>query len=122
MYVLNFNQTSNPSFAMKYPHILLNMETNHGMKISDEKSTDTGTTTTQSGVSSKVSGVADDVFSMFSGSAKKDKKEEETDRGDISGSAKAQKDAAREENPEVCQKISKINDKMSSEYMTEIFV
>lgn len=68
--------------------------------ISDEKSTDTGTTTTQSGVSSKVSGVADDVFSMFSGSAKKDKKEEETDRGDISGSAKAQKDAAREENPE----------------------
>ena len=33
------------------------------------------------------------VFSMFGGGAKKDKKDEE-DRGDNSGSAKAQRDAA----------------------------
>ena len=33
------------------------------------------------------------VFSMFGGGAKKEKKEEE-DRGDVSGSAKAQRDAA----------------------------
>lgn len=50
-------------------------------------------------VSSKLSGISGDVFSMFGGGAKKEKKVEE-DRGDISGSAKAQKDAAKEENPE----------------------
>lgn len=50
-------------------------------------------------VASKLSGISDDVFSMFGGGAKKEKKVEE-DRGDISGSAKAQKDAAKEENPE----------------------
>jgi Ran-binding protein 1 len=37
---------------------------------------------------------------MFGGGAKKEKVEEE-DRGDVSGSAKAQKAAAAEENPEV---------------------
>ncbi|RKF77624.1 Ran-specific GTPase-activating protein 1 [Golovinomyces cichoracearum] len=52
-------------------------------------------------VTSKLSGISGDVFSMFGGGAKKEKKVEE-DRGDISGSAKAQKDAAKEENPEVC--------------------
>jgi len=38
---------------------------------------------------------------MFGGGAKKEKKEENEDRGDVSGSAKAQKEAAAEENPEV---------------------
>lgn len=38
---------------------------------------------------------------MFGGGAKKEKKDEDEDRGDISGSAKAQKAAAAEENPEV---------------------
>jgi Ran-binding protein 1 len=37
---------------------------------------------------------------MFGGGAKKEKKDDE-DRGDVSGSAKAQKEAAAEENPEV---------------------
>merc|ERR1711964_538302 len=45
------------------------------------------------------SNVADNVFSMFGGGAKKDKVEDE-DRGENSGSAKAQKAAAAEENPE----------------------
>lgn len=67
---------------------------------SDKKPVDADTTSASSDVTSKVSGVADDVFSMFGGSGKKEKKNEETGRGDISGSAKAQKDAAREENPE----------------------
>jgi Ran-binding protein 1 len=40
------------------------------------------------------------VFSMFGGGAKKEKKEEE-DRGDVSGSAKAQREAAKE-GEEVC--------------------
>jgi len=51
-------------------------------------------------VTSAASGVADNVFSMFGGGAKKEKKGEDEDRGDISGSAKAQKAAAAEENPE----------------------
>jgi hypothetical protein len=38
---------------------------------------------------------------MFGGGAKKEKKDEVEDRGDVSGSAKAQKAAAAEENPEV---------------------
>jgi hypothetical protein len=38
---------------------------------------------------------------MFGGGAKKEKKGEDEDRGDVSGSAKAQKAAAAEENPEV---------------------
>jgi hypothetical protein len=38
---------------------------------------------------------------MFGGGAKKEKKDEDEDRGDVSGSAKAQKAAAAEENPEV---------------------
>ncbi|KAL2075720.1 hypothetical protein VTL71DRAFT_663 [Oculimacula yallundae] len=45
------------------------------------------------------SNVADNMFSMFGGGAKKEKVEDE-DRGDNSGSAKAQKAAAAEENPE----------------------
>merc|ERR1711939_608676 len=45
------------------------------------------------------SNVADNVFSMFGGGAKKEKVEDE-DRGENSGSAKAQKAAAAEENPE----------------------
>lgn len=40
------------------------------------------------------------VFSMFGGGAKKEKKEDE-DRGDNSGSAKAQRDAAAAEKGEV---------------------
>ncbi|RKF63619.1 Ran-specific GTPase-activating protein 1 [Erysiphe neolycopersici] len=55
-----------------------------------EKSMDT--------VTAAASGVADEMFSMFGGGAKKKKADE--DRGDISGSAKAQKEAAKEENPE----------------------
>ncbi|KAN0098533.1 RanBP1 domain containing protein [Hyaloscypha variabilis] len=51
-------------------------------------------------VTSAASGVADNVFSMFGGGAKKEKKDEDEDRGDVSGSAKAQKAAAAEENPE----------------------
>merc|ERR1711977_531229 len=45
------------------------------------------------------SNVADSVFSMFGGGAKKEKVEDE-DRGENSGSAKAQKAAAAEEDPE----------------------
>lgn len=45
------------------------------------------------------SNVQDSVFSMFGGGAKKEKVEDE-DRGETSGSAKAQKAAAAEENPE----------------------
>lgn len=45
--------------------------------------------------------MGDSVFSMFGGGAKKEKKgEDDEDRGDVSGSAKAQK-AATAENPEV---------------------
>ncbi|TVY67530.1 Ran-specific GTPase-activating protein [Lachnellula suecica] len=51
-------------------------------------------------VSNAASGVADNVFSMFGGGAKKEKADEEEDRGDNSGSAKALKDKAAEENPE----------------------
>lgn len=40
------------------------------------------------------------MFAMFGGGAKKEKVEDE-DRGDVSGSAKAQKAAAAGENPEV---------------------
>ncbi|RKF66738.1 Ran-specific GTPase-activating protein 1 [Golovinomyces cichoracearum] len=58
-------------------------------------------------VSSKLSGISGDVFSMFGGGAKKEKKVEE-DRGDISGSAKAQKDAAKEENPELMIKKDEV--------------
>jgi Ran-binding protein 1 len=50
--------------------------------------------------STAAAGVADNVFSMFGGGAKKEKVEDE-DRGDNSGSAKAQKEAAAGENPEV---------------------
>jgi Ran-binding protein 1 len=48
-----------------------------------------------------VSNVGDSIFLMFGGGAKKERKEEDEDRGDVSGSAKAQKEAAAEENPEV---------------------
>ncbi|RKF62513.1 Ran-specific GTPase-activating protein 1 [Golovinomyces cichoracearum] len=58
-------------------------------------------------VTSKLSGISGDVFSMFGGGAKKEKKVEE-DRGDISGSAKAQKDAAKEENPELMIKKDEV--------------
>jgi len=51
-------------------------------------------------VTTAATGVADNVFSMFGGGAKKEKKDEGEDRGDNSGSAKAQKAAAAEENPE----------------------
>ncbi|RDW94646.1 putative ran-specific GTPase-activating protein 1 [Coleophoma crateriformis] len=50
-------------------------------------------------VTSAAAGISDNVFSMFGGGAKKEKKDEDEDRGDISGSAKAQKDA-EEEAPE----------------------
>jgi Ran-binding protein 1 len=49
--------------------------------------------------SSAAAGVADNVFSMFGGGAKKEKVEDE-DRGENSGSALAQKAAAAEANPE----------------------
>jgi Ran-binding protein 1 len=52
-------------------------------------------------VTTATSNVGDSVFSMFGGGAKKEKREEDEDRGDVSGSAKAQKEAAAEENPEV---------------------
>jgi Ran-binding protein 1 len=51
-------------------------------------------------VTAAASNMQDSVFSMFGGGAKKEKVEDE-DRGDTSGSAKAQKAAAAEENPEV---------------------
>ncbi len=44
------------------------------------------------------------VFSMFGGGAKKEKKEEE-DRGDNSGSAKAQREAAEAAKGDVCLDI-----------------
>ncbi|TQS37368.1 hypothetical protein Golomagni_02161 [Golovinomyces magnicellulatus] len=79
---------------------------------SDSKPIETANTTTtgetaaptqidqaKNAVTSKLSGISDDVFSMFGGGTKKEKKVEEG-RGDISGSAKAQKDAAKEDNPE----------------------
>ena len=47
-----------------------------------------------------VTAATDNVFSMFGGGAKKEKVEDE-DRGDNSGSAKAQKEKAAEDNPEV---------------------
>lgn len=50
-------------------------------------------------------GVADSVFSMFGGGAKKEKKDADEDRGETSGSAKAQKAAASEENPEVIRRL-----------------
>ncbi|EHL03737.1 putative Ran-specific GTPase-activating protein 1 [Glarea lozoyensis 74030] len=50
-------------------------------------------------VTSAAVGVKDNVFAMFGGGAKKEKTEDE-DRGDNSGSAKAQKEAAAAENPE----------------------
>jgi Ran-binding protein 1 len=53
-------------------------------------------------VTNAASGVADNVFSMFGGGAKKEKADEDEDRGDNSGSAKALKEKAAEENPEVC--------------------
>lgn len=46
-----------------------------------------------------VTAATDNVFSMFGGGAKKEKVEDE-DRGDNSGSAKAQKEKAAEDNPE----------------------
>jgi len=42
---------------------------------------------------------------MFGGGAKKEKADEDEDRGDNSGSAKALKEKAAEENPEVCLDI-----------------
>lgn len=51
-------------------------------------------------VTSAASGVAENVFSMFGGGPKKEKVEDE-DRGENSGSAKAQKAKDAEENPEV---------------------
>ncbi|TVY21028.1 Ran-specific GTPase-activating protein 1 [Lachnellula arida] len=56
--------------------------------------------TAASAATNAASGVADNVFSMFGGGAKKEKVEEEEDRGDNSGSAKAQKAKAAEDNPE----------------------
>lgn len=56
-------------------------------------------------VAAAASGVTDNVFSMFGGGAKKGKMKEE-DRGENSGSAKAQKEAAAAENPEVCIPLS----------------
>jgi len=50
-------------------------------------------------VTSAASGVAENVFSMFGGGPKKEKVEDE-DRGENSGSAKAQKAKDAEENPE----------------------
>ncbi|KAG9234789.1 RanBP1 domain-containing protein [Amylocarpus encephaloides] len=50
-------------------------------------------------VTSAAAGVKDNVFSMFGGGAKKEKVEDE-DRGDNSGSAKAQKEAAAGESRE----------------------
>lgn len=51
-------------------------------------------------VTSAASGVAENVFSMFGGGPKKEKVDDE-DRGENSGSAKAQKAKDAEENPEV---------------------
>jgi len=62
-----------------------------------EQATNVASDTT-SAVTAAAAGVSDNVFSMFGGGAKKEKKKDE-DRGDNSGSAKAQK-AAAEANPE----------------------
>lgn len=67
-----------------------------------EQATAAATSAAQT-VTAGASAVADNVFSMFGGGAKKEKVEDE-DRGDNSGSAKAQKDAAKAaagEDPEV---------------------
>ncbi|KFY64149.1 hypothetical protein V496_03447 [Pseudogymnoascus sp. VKM F-4515 (FW-2607)] len=56
-------------------------------------------TTAASTVTAAATNMQDSVFSMFGGGAKKEKVEDE-DRGDNSGSAKAQKAAAASENPE----------------------
>lgn len=56
--------------------------------------------TAASTVTAAATTMQDSVFSMFGGGAKKEKVEDE-DRGDNSGSAKAQKEAAAGENPEV---------------------
>ncbi|KFY87170.1 hypothetical protein V500_07145 [Pseudogymnoascus sp. VKM F-4518 (FW-2643)] len=55
--------------------------------------------TAASTVTAAATNMQDSVFSMFGGGAKKEKVEDE-DRGDNSGSAKAQKAAAAGENPE----------------------
>ncbi|KFY15552.1 hypothetical protein V492_01916 [Pseudogymnoascus sp. VKM F-4246] len=55
--------------------------------------------TAASTVTAAATNMQDSVFSMFGGGAKKEKVEDE-DRGDNSGSAKAQKEAAAGENPE----------------------
>lgn len=60
----------------------------------------TAASTAAATVTSAASGVAENVFSMFGGGPKKEKVEDE-DRGENSGSAKAQKEKDAEENPEV---------------------
>ncbi len=58
--------------------------------------------TVTAAASTAASTVQDNVFAMFGGGAKKEKKEDEDeDRGDVSGSAKSQREAAAAENPEV---------------------
>lgn len=64
-----------------------------------ETATDAATTAVST-VTAAATTMQDSVFSMFGGGAKKEKVEDE-DRGDNSGSAKAQKEAAAGENPEV---------------------
>jgi len=59
----------------------------------------TAATSAASTVTTAASGVAENVFSMFGGGPKKEKVEDE-DRGDNSGSAKAQKQKEADENPE----------------------
>lgn len=58
-------------------------------------STTTATTTEEKTAEGDKPVTSSAVFSMFGGGAKKEKKEEE-DRGDVSGSAKAQREAAAE--------------------------
>lgn len=67
--------------------------------VKKEETPATVTEQATSAASTAATGVKDSVFSMFGGGAKKEKTEDE-DRGDNSGSAKAQKEAAAAENPE----------------------
>jgi Ran-binding protein 1 len=61
--------------------------------------TSTGETATEKKTEDSKPVTSSAVFSMFGGGAKKEKKEEE-ERGDTSGSAKAQRDAAKENDEE----------------------
>ena len=102
--------SSEPKLAQQETDLVTHPKGDHSESVSDSKQPATYTEMVGNAATSATTaatGMKDNVFSMFGGGAKKEKRvEPEDDADEPSGSSKAKTDAEDAENPEVRMKKS----------------